>query len=172
MVFDDDYLQQDRYYREHILGGDDEYDEDYGDMEEQGYDAMADDDVYDNAPQGGCQPNVFGCSRYDEEDSEEADLMQRVWRDYHVLGYADDDGDDHQAKPRRTSRQERAEPSGEIRFQPMSKKYREMSAKRQEEQEKQEKQEKQEAARIIRTNRAVCIAVAAAVLISLLLILL
>ncbi len=129
MEFDDDYLQRDLYYREHILGNDND-----------------EDDGYDDA-------------------GEEAS-MQRVWRDYHVFGYADDDGDDRQTKPRRTARQERTELPGEIRFQPMSKKYREMYAERQKE------QEKQEAARIIRTNRAVCIAVAAAVLISLLLILL
>ena len=126
MVFDDDYLQRDRYYREHILGGDD--DEDDG---------------------------------YDDEAGETAS-MQRVWRDYHVLGYAEDDGDDRQSQPR-AARQKRTESPGEIRFQPMSQKYREEYAK---------KQEENEAARIIRTNRAVCIAAAAAVLISLLLILL
>ncbi len=165
MEFDDDYLQRDRYYRENILGDGDEYEGDYGDMEEQGYDAIADDDVYDNAPQIGCTPNMFGDSRFDEGQSDEATAMQRVWHDYHVLGYADDDGDDRAAKSRQAALQDRTEPSGEIRFQPMSKKYREMSAQRLKE------QEKQEAARIIRANRAVCIAVAAAVIISLLLIL-
>ena len=159
MEFDNDYLHWDRYYREHILGDDD--DEDYGDMEEQGYDAMVDDDVYDNVPQGGGQPNVFGDGRYNDEAGEETP-MQRVWRDYHVLGYAEDDGDDRWSKPRST-RRERSDTPREIRFQPMSKKYREEHARREEE---------REAARIIRTNRAVCIAVAAAVLISLLLILL
>ena len=134
-------------------------------MEEQGYDAIADDDVYDNAPQVGCTPNMFGDSRFDEGQSDEATAMQRVWHDYHVLGYADDDGDDRNAT-HRTARQDHTEPSGEIRFQPMSKKYREMSAQRLKE------QEKQEAARIIRTNRAVCIAAVTAALISLLLILL
>ncbi|HBC21182.1 MAG TPA: hypothetical protein DC009_03645 [Porphyromonadaceae bacterium] len=165
MEFDDDYLQRDRYYREHILGGDEydgEYEGDYGDMEEQGYDAIAD-DVYDNAPQIGCTPNMFGDSRYDEEQSDEAAAMQRVWRDYHVLGYADDDGDDRNAT-HRTARQDHTRPSGGIMPLPMSKKYREMSAQRLKE------QEKQEAERIIRVNRTVCIAAAAAVLISMLLI--
>ncbi len=133
MEFDDDYLQRDLYYREHILGSDNDEDDGY------------DDGQYNDA-------------------GEEAS-MQRVWRDYHVLGYADDDGDDRQTKPRST-RRERTEQPQEIWFQPMSKKYREMYAKRQKE------HEKQEAARIIRTNRAVCIAATAAVLIFLLLILL
>lgn len=169
MEFDDDYLERDRCYRANILGGDN-YDDgcddgfrDYGDMEEQGYDAVADDDVYDSVPRGGYRPNVFGNSRYNEEEDEETVAMQqRVWRDYHVLGYAEDDGDDRDAEPHASRRESQVQPS-QIAVQQMSQKCREAYAKRAEE---------QEAARIIRTNRAVCIAAAAAVLISLLLILL